>query len=53
MAEGVKQMKDVKKCVNNLPCLVKHVLQNIYLVTKHRQMQHKLMWFVWIKRRVI
>ena len=25
MRERVKQMKDVMKCVNNLPCLVKHL----------------------------
>ena len=27
MREGLKQMTDVKKCVNNPPCLVKHVLK--------------------------
>ena len=32
--EGVKQMKDIKKCINNPPsCLVKVVLQNICLVS--------------------
>ena len=41
MREGVKQMKDVKEGVikNYPPCLVKHVLRNICLVTKHRREQ--------------
>ena len=46
MREGLKQMTDVKKCVNNPPCLVKHVLQNICLVTKHGRTQCKLLRFV-------
>ena len=49
--EGIKQMKDVTKCVNNPPCLVKHVLQNICLVTKHGRTQRKLMRFVLIERQ--
>ena len=51
--EGVKQMKHVKEFVSNLPRLVKLVLENICLVTKHRQMQRKLMWFVLVERRFI
>ena len=53
MREGVKQMKHVKEFVSNLPRLVKLVLENICLVTKHRQMQRKLMWFVLVERRFI
>ena len=40
--EGVKQMKDVKKCVNNPPCLVKLVLWNICLIIKHGRTQREL-----------
>ena len=53
MMEGQKQMRDVKKCVNNKPCLVEHVPWNICLVTKHRQTQREPLSFALIERRLL
>ena len=47
--EGVKQMKAVKECVNNPPCLVKLVLWNICLVTKHGRTQREWCGLFWLK----